>query len=155
MSYPLFLVLHVLGALLFIGALGLNAWWKRRADRVGDARVVAFTLDAILAVDLRFTLPGALLLLVGGGGLLAGGAGELLDRGWLSGGISLFLCTLVAWAVGLVTLQRQLRLHARRAGDGPLPEAYRRLSRFHALLAAVAVLLPLVALVLMVAKPGG
>lgn len=155
MNYELFKVLHVVGAVLFIGNLLLNVWWKLRADRRGDARLVAFTLDQMVASDLRFTVGGAVLLLVGGGGMLAQGAGEMMDQGWLSTGILLFLVALLAWAVVLLTLQRQLRARAQAAGDGPLPDAYRQLNRYWLPVAALVTLLPLVALVLMVAKPGG
>lgn len=155
MSYSLFMVLHVAGAVLFIGSLLLAGWWKRRADRNGDARLAAFTLDGLVACDLRFTASGALLLLVGGGGMLALGAGQLAEKGWLSGGIILFLVAALAWAVVLVPLQRQLRVLARGAGDGPLPETYRRMSRIWLLASAVANLTALAALILMVGKPGG
>jgi len=155
MNYELFKVLHVVGAVLFIGNLLLNGWWKLRADRRGDARLVAFTLDQMVASDLRFTVGGAALLLVGGGGMLALGAGEMMDQGWLSTGILLFLVALLAWAVVLLTLQRQLRARAQAVGDGPLPDTYRQLNRYWLPVAALVVLLPLAALVLMVAKPGG
>jgi uncharacterized membrane protein len=149
------MVLHVAGAVLFIGSLLLAVWWKWRADRSGDARLAAFTLDGLVAGDLRFTASGALLILVGGGGMLALGTGQLAEKGWLSGGIILFLIAALAWAVVLVPLQRQLRALARGAGDGPLPDAYRRMGRICLLASAVANLAALAALILMVAKPGG
>ena len=155
MNYSLFMVLHVAGAVLFIGSLLLAGWWKWRADRGGEARLAAFTLDGLIACDLRFTASGALLLLVGGGGMLALSTGQLAEKGWLSGGIILFLVAALAWAVVLVPLQRQLRVQARGAGDGPLPETYHRMSRIWLMASGVANLAALAALILMVAKPGG
>lgn|GEM_PF-400348 len=155
MIYSLFKVLHVLGAVLFIGSLLLAGWWKWRTDRNGEARLAAFTLDGILAGDVRFTASGALLLLVGGGGMLALGSDNLMTQAWLSGGIILFLVAALTWAVVLMPLLRQLRALARRAGDGPLPEVYRRMTQIWALASGVATLAALAALILMVAKPGG
>jgi len=155
MIYSLFKVLHVLGAVLFIGSLLLAGWWKWRADRNGEARLAAFTLDGILAGDVRFTASGVLLLLVGGGGMLALGSDQLMTQAWLSGGIILFLVAALTWAVVLMPLLRQLRALARRAGDGSLPEAYRRMTQIWALASGLATLAALAALILMVAKPGG
>ena len=154
MNYSLFIVLHVAGAVLFIGSLLFAGWRKWRADRSGEARLAAFTLDGLVAGDLRFTASGALLLLVGGGGMLVLGTDQLAEKGWLSGGIILFLVAALAWAVVLVPLQRQLRVLARGAGDGPLPETYRRMSRVWLLASGVANLAALTALILMMAKPG-
>lgn len=155
MSYALLKLLHVGGAVLFLGSLLLCGWWKRRADREGSAKVAGFTLDALGAADMRFTASGALLLLIGGGGLLASFAGDAVTPAWLSGGILLFLLAALAWAVGLLPLQRQLRRALRQASDGSLPDAYRRFSRYWAWTSGVATLAAFAGLLLMVVRPGG
>jgi len=154
MSYAIFKLLHLLGAVLFLGTLLLTLWWKLRADCSADARNAAFTVDQLIGADLRFTAPGAVLLLVGGGGLLAGVPDEMVTQGWLSGGIILFVATVVLWAVMLVPLQRQMRAALRRAGGTTLPDDYRRLSRYWLAAGVVAALLPLASLALMVLRPG-
>jgi uncharacterized membrane protein len=155
-SYALFNLLHVLGVVLFLGNLVVTAWWKLRADRSGSPRLVAFALRQVQLTDRVFTLGGALLLLVGGIGMLAQSGGELLEHGWLMGGISLFVFSAALWAVVLLPLQAQMRrtLHG-VAADAALPGDYLRLSRYWALAGGAATLLPLLALWLMVIKPGG
>jgi uncharacterized membrane protein len=148
MSYAALKLLHVVGAVLFLGSLLLCGWWKRRAER--DA-----TLDTIAAADTRFTASGALLLLIGGGGLLASFGGETVTPAWLSGGILLFLLAALAWAVGLLPLQRQLRRALRDAGQGALPEAYHRPGRYWTWTSNAATLAAFAGLLLMVLRPGG
>jgi uncharacterized membrane protein len=155
MSYAALKLLHVVGAVLFLGSLLLCGWWKRRAESDASVAVVTFTLDTIAAADTRFTASGALLLLIGGGGLLASFGGETVTPAWLSGGILLFLLAALAWAVGLLPLQRQLRRALRDAGQGALPEAYHRPGRYWTWTSNAATLAAFAGLLLMVLRPGG
>jgi len=156
LEYPFFKLLHVVGAVLFLGNLVVTAWWKQCADRTGNPQVVVFALRQVQLTDRLFTLGGAALLLVGGIGMLAVTDGELLNTGWLATGITLFVVSATLWAVVLIPLQSQMRrlLKGLSAGDR-LPAGYLRLSRFWMLAGSAATLLPLVALWLMVVKPGG
>ena len=150
MAYALFNLLHVLGAILFLGNLLVTAWWKVRADRTGRPLLVGYALREVQLTDRVFTLGGAALLLVGGIGMLVG-------HGWLRAGIALFVFSAALWAVVLLPLQVQMRRVVRGTGEEEgtdLPAEYRRLSRYWALAGIAATLLPLVALVLMVVKPG-
>ena len=155
MLNTLLTLLHVLGAMLFIGNLVFSAWLKLRADRAGDARSAASALDRVVATDLCITGAGAALVLLSGGGLLALGDLGDVTPGWLSGGIVLFLLSGLCWAVLLVPLQRRLRAFAHAAGNGPLPPDYTRLSRYWAVAGGAAILLPLLVLALMVLQPDG
>ncbi|HEY5719395.1 MAG TPA: DUF2269 family protein [Gammaproteobacteria bacterium] len=150
----MFKLLHVLGAVLFVGNLLVGAWWHWRAVRSADPRQAAQLFALLGAGDLRFTATGALLLLVGGGGLLSGAADALVTQAWLTGGISLFVFSAGLWAVVLVPLRRQLwRQLGRAPAGGTWPEGSGRLARGALLLAWLVAAMALGGLVLMVLRP--
>ena len=58
--------LHILGVVLFVGNIITAALWKTRADRSGDLATVAYAQRTVALADWAFTLPGVLLVIVGG-----------------------------------------------------------------------------------------
>lgn len=146
--------MHILGAILFIGNIVVTAWWKMAADRTGDPTVIAFAQRQVTLTDWVFTLGGALLL--GGAGLAAAWAGRVpATAPWLLWGEALFTLSGLLWLAVLVPLQRRLGRIARGLTPaGGIPAEYWRLERWWAIVGAVAVLLPVAALVPMVGKLG-
>jgi uncharacterized membrane protein len=153
MSYALLKTLHVLGAILLVGNIIVTAWWKASADRTRDPRIIAFAQRQVTLTDLIFTLGGVLLLAGAGYAMLLQGPWSL-TVGWLSWGQTLFIATGVIWLAVLVPVQlRQARLASAFAAGAPIPAQYWSLARLWMGFGALAVLLPLVAVVLMVFKP--
>ncbi len=82
--------LHVFGVVLFVGNVITAALWKTRADRSGDLATVAFAQRTVALADWAFTLPGVLLVLIGGYGMAAKRPWPLHGIGWLEWGQGLF-----------------------------------------------------------------
>ncbi|MFA5121934.1 DUF2269 family protein [Zavarzinia sp.] len=150
--YLLFKCLHLLGLVVFGGNIVVTAWWKTMADRTRDPRVIAFAQRQVTLTDWVFTLGGAVLLVVGGFG--AAGVGHLdMAAPWLRTGEILFGVSGLIWIAGLVPIQvRQARLARGFAAGGEIPVAYWRLGRLWYALGAPATILPLAAVVVMVAR---
>ena len=146
--------LHVFGVVLFVGNIIVSALWKTRADRTGDLATVAFAQRTVALADWAFTLPGVLLVLVGGYGMAAKRPWPLHGLPWLEWGQSLFFAAVLIWLIVLVPTQRRLIAlsdAARRAGTAQ-PE-FARLSRRWAVWGGIATVLPIIVLFLMVTKP--
>jgi len=58
--------LHLLGVVLLVGNIIVTALWKTLADRSGNPATVAFAQRTVALADWVFTLPGVLLVLIGG-----------------------------------------------------------------------------------------
>jgi uncharacterized membrane protein len=150
-------VLHILAVILFLGNIITGVFWKAHGDRSGDARIMAHTMDGIIRSDRWFTLPGVLLIIVFGIGAAVVAGLPILRTPWILQSLVLFLISGAAFMAQVAPLQVRLRaLAAAGAAGGSWDQAaYRHLSRRWELWGAVAVLTPLLAVVLMVTKPGG
>jgi uncharacterized membrane protein len=146
--YLILKLIHVAGVVLFLGNITVGVFWKRFSDRSRNAVVMAFTIDAIIAADRVFTIPGIVILLVGGLGAAYVGGIPILGTGWLLWGLIAFILSGLAFG----PLSRTQRLLSVAAHAGNLEE-YERLSKSWDLWGFIALALPVVAFVLMILKP--
>jgi uncharacterized membrane protein len=148
-------LLHLVAVVAFLGNITTGLFWKLHADRTRDPRIIAHTFDGIIRSDRWFTIPGVVLILVGGIGAAIVGGFPLLGTGWILWSIILFTVSGLAFVLRVAPLQSQLRALAQAgAGQGTFDWArYHRLARVWELWGAVALVTPVAALVLMVVKP--
>ncbi len=128
-SYLLLKTLHILGALLFFGVGLGSAWYKFKADRSGDLRVIAWCQNQIVTADWVFTLTSAFLLPITGL--------EMVRRlnipwttPWVVVGIAGYVLAGLLW-LPAVWLQIRMRDLAREAlqRNTPLPHEFHRANR--------------------------
>ena len=154
MSRNAWLMLHLLGVVIFLGNIVVTAVWKMLADRTRDPAVVAYAQRLVTVTDIAFTATGAALILVAGQ-VMAEDFGGIFGPLWLTVGWSLFVASGVIWLTILVPIQVMQSRLARTFRDGTeIPERYWRLSRLWAVVGTVATVLPLANLYFMVFKPG-
>lgn len=152
--YQFLKLLHILGAVIFVGNITVTAVWKVLADRSGDPRVVAFSQRVVTVTDFALTGTGATLVLISGLVMSASFEQPFWHIQWLAWGLGLFTISGIIWAAILIPIQiRQARLASTFRFDHAIPESYRRLSRIWILFGALATLLPLINLYFMVFKP--
>ena len=155
MSREAWLMLHVLGVVLFLGNIVVTAVWKVLADRTKSPPVVAYAQRLVTRTDIAFTATGVVLILVSGHVLAEGLGGVFGGPTWLTIGWSLFVASGVIWVAALIPIQvAQARLARRFATEAAIPERYWRLSTLWSVFGAVATILPLANLYFMVVKPG-
>ncbi|WP_110945080.1 DUF2269 family protein [Paenibacillus phocaensis] len=147
------LTLHLIGVLLMVGNIVTAAFWKIRADRTGNPRIMHHAAKNVMIADYVFTIPG-LALIVLSGGMMTGSLGySLMGLNWLTFSLSLFALTGLIWLLILLPMQRQMiRLSADGIESGSVPADYHKASRNWAIYGTVATLLPLGILYLMVTK---
>lgn len=141
-------LMHLAGVVLFLGNITVGVFWKQFADRSGNLTLMAYTMDAIIRADRIFTIPGIVILLIGGIGAAVVANIPILGTGWLLWGIGAFILSGVAFG----PLSRAQRKIAAAAHAGNLPE-YERLSKDWTLWGTLALLFPIVAFVVMILKP--
>ncbi len=156
--YSVLKFIHIFGVVLFVGNIIVTALWKTRADRSGDLATVAFAQRTVVLADWAFTLPGVLLILVGGYATALRRPFPLHGLPWLEWGQGLFYLAALIWLVVLVPTQRRLVKMSdaalrNRSLSGVLDPEFRRLSRRWATWGGLATLLPIIVLFLMVTKP--
>jgi uncharacterized membrane protein len=146
--------LHVMMAAYFLGGGTLIAWFKVRADRSGDPRIVAWTLREVVLADWVFTLPCALLLLASGLTMAIAFEFPIMETEWILAGIFDYTMAGILWvpAVRLQLRMRDLAVEAAEAGAVELPAEYHSATRKWLMLGAPAFLFSLHAFWAMCAK---
>lgn len=146
--------LHLFGMVLFVGNIITAALWKTRADRLGNLSTIAFAQRTVALADWAFTLPGALLVVIGGYGMAARRPWPLHGLRWLELGQGLFWLSVIIWIAVLVPAQRRLvALSEAGVKAGSLPPEFVRVSKRWAMWGGIATLLPIIVLFMMVTKP--
>jgi len=146
--YLLLKLIHLSGVVLFLGNITVGILWKRLADRTANAAIIAHTIDGIIRADRVFTIPGIIILLIGGLGAAHLGGYPILGTGWILWALAAF--ALAGAAFGPLSRNQRALSTAAHAGD--LAE-YERLSAAWNLWGGIALVLPIVAFVLMILKP--
>lgn len=149
MLYLLLKWLHVLAAIVAVGANITYGIWLVRASRQPDA--LPFTLRGIKVIDDRLANPAYGLLLVTG--LVMVFTGRLsLTTPWLLAALVLFVLVGLIGLLGFTpSLNRQIRL---LDSEGPDSPGYRAAARQGIVLGVILVVLVMVIVYLMVMKPG-
>jgi uncharacterized membrane protein len=146
--------LHFLGVVLFLGDIITAALWKTRADRSGDLATIAYAQRTVAMADWMFTLPGVLLVVIGGYGMAAKRPWPLHGIHWLEWGQGLFWLSAIIWIAVLVPAQRRLvALSEAAVKTGSLPPEFATVSKRWAMWGGIATLLPIIVLFWMVTKP--
>jgi uncharacterized membrane protein len=148
MIYLIFKLVHIIGVVLFLGNITVGVFWKTYADRSGNSAIMANTMDGIIAADRVFTIPGIVILVIGGFGAAIVGHVPVLSTGWLLWGFVAFILAGLAFGP-LSNAQRRIAVAAHA---GNLQE-YEELSKGWNLWGTIALILPAIAFVLMILKP--
>lgn len=154
MAYAILKVVHVLAVVMFLGNITVGIFWKAIADRTDDPRIIAHTLRGIIQADRWFTIPGIVGIVLGGVGTALIGGIPILGTGWILWSIALFIVAGVAFGP-VARAQRQMEALAQAASErGDFDRIrYAALSRTWAALGMIALIAPVLAVILMVAKP--
>lgn len=153
MEYSTVKLIHVLGAILFLGNIIVSAVWKIQADRTNDPLVIAFACRLINITDLTLTTLGSALIVIGGIGLFHATGISLSDAPYLIYGISLFGMAAMLWLAGLLPLQIYMSKIAAKTvanGETEMPESYEKCRKLWNLMGRIAILFPLGALYFMI-----
>lgn len=142
------LLLHLLGATMFLGNILAGAMWMARLGASGERGANRYVSVSINVGDIVLTGPGALLLLYNGL-VLATAYGGTFAIAWLRWGFLLFAALGTLWLLVLVPLQQRLITLADSAED----EAFERACGLYALPGAAAGIIALVVFGLMVLRP--
>ena len=152
MLYLVVKTAHILSALLFLGAGLMTAWYKVRADRAQDPKVIAWYAREIVLADWIFTLPSGITL-PATGVWLATLLGQPLGSGWVALGITCYALAGALWVPAAWLQLRMRRMAEAAAREGtPLPEQFRRDQRVWLALGVPAFAVSIFAVWLMVAK---
>lgn len=158
---PLYLplrLLHILGAMVFLGALAVALWWKLGADRSGDAGFAARTHRRLRALDGQVMGPSVLVTFAAGYAMIRFLGGRIANHAFVLWGLILLFAALSLWYFGMRHLSETLAVLAEsaEAARQPLGAEYARASATWVLCAGGALALSVLTAALMVFRlPSG
>lgn len=122
--YFLVKYLHVLGAIVILGAGTGIAFFMLMAHRTNDVDFIARTASVVVIADAIFTLSAVILQPVSGGLLMMLSATSFTER-WLLVSLALYAIAGLFW-IPVVFMQIEMRDLARKASEQrtALPERY-------------------------------
>jgi len=122
--YFLVKYLHVLGAIVILGAGTGIAFFMLMAHRTNDVDFIARTASVVVIADAIFTLSAVILQPVSGGLLMMLSATSFTER-WLLVSLALYAVAGLFW-IPVVSMQIEMRDLARKASEqrAALPERY-------------------------------
>lgn len=153
-GYQFVKLLHILGAILFIGNIVATGVWKIFADKTRSPVVIAFGQRMVKITDLALTGGGVSLVLLTGFHMIGTSGLNITEANWLVWALALFVASGLIWVLVLIPIQKkQTSLAQNLNSDSEIPEAYWQLGRSWIFWGGIATLLPIINLYLMVFKP--
>jgi len=140
-------VIHVLSAIVAVGANVTYAFWLRRAGR--DRTRLIDAISGVRTLDARLANPAYILLLVTGVGMVMTGAYSF-ETGWIAASVVLYVATAV---LGITAFGPAIRRQLAEAERDPMSANYAAAERRSNLLGILTTAIVVVIVVLMVAKP--
>lgn len=140
-------VVHVLAAIVAVGANVSYAFWLRSAGRDRDRLI--WSIQGVRRLDRAMANPGYLILLITGVGMVATGAYSF-SQGWLDAGLGLYVLTAI---LGITAFAPAIRRQLAEAERDPASAAYEAAARRTNLLGLVTTAIVVLIVVLMVTKP--
>ena len=81
--YALLKLIHVFAVIIFLGNIITGLYWMKKADKTNDLSIISFTMKGIISSDKLFTIPGVIIITIGGFSAAILGGVPLLRTGWI------------------------------------------------------------------------
>jgi uncharacterized membrane protein len=152
MVYLILKLIHIFGAIIFLGNITVGPFWKMHAERSKDPQKIADTFDGIIKADRYFTMPGVAIIIIFGIGAALHGGYNLITTPWIFWSLILVIISGAAFMAKVVPVQKKILALAKDGSQFSWDE-YRRLAKQWDIWGSIATLAPYVAIILMVIKP--
>lgn len=107
--YLLFKAIHLLAVVAFLGNITTGLFWMKFACKTNDTKYMHLTVSGIIVSDRLFTIPGVIIITIGGFGAAIYGGLPLLGTGWIFWPIVLFSLSGLFFAYKVVPLQTKMK----------------------------------------------
>lgn len=128
--YPWLRLIHIVSAMIFLGALTTALWWKLGVDRQMDAAFAARTHRRLRKLDGQILGPSALVIFATGYPMVRFFGGRIAQHMFVLFGLIFLFLALGSWYIGMRSLGDKLADDAESAEDRrePLGRDYARRS---------------------------
>ncbi len=107
--YVIFKCIHLLAVVAFLGNISTGLFWMRYSFQLKDINYMHHTVSGIILSDRYFTIPGVVIITLGGFGAAISGGIRLLGTGWIFWPLILFSLSGLLFAFKVVPLQTKMK----------------------------------------------
>ena len=152
-TYALLKLIHVFAVIIFLGNIITGLFWMRIADKTNNLYIISHTIKGIITTDKLFTIPGVIIITIGGLSAAIHGGIPLLKTGWIFWSLVLFSLSGLIFTLKLAPLQKKIfQLTENNDMEKFSYDLYRTSLKQWEMWGLLALLTPLAALVMMVLK---
>ena len=152
-TYALLKLIHVFAVIIFLGNIITGLFWMRIADKTNNLSIISFTIKGIITSDKLFTIPGVIIITIGGLSAAIHGGIPLLKTGWIFWSLVLFSLSGLIFSWKLAPLQNKIyQLIKNTNADNFNKVLYNSYLKQWEKWGLAALLTPLAAMVMMVLK---
>ena len=109
MTYNLLKLLHLFAVVIFLGNIITGLYWMRIAIKTRDLKIISHSVSGVIKSDRLFTIPGVIVITIGGFLAAIDGGIPILRTGWIFWSLVLFTISGLAFALKVVPLQARIR----------------------------------------------
>ena len=106
-TYALLKLVHVFAVIIFLGNIITGLYWMKKADKTNNLSIISFTMKGIINSDRLFTIPGVIVITIGGLSAALYGGIPLLKTGWVFWSLVLFTLSGLIFHPNLPPLNRK------------------------------------------------
>lgn len=152
-TYALLKLVHIFAVIIFLGNIITGLYWMKKADKTNNLSIILFTMKGIISSDRLFTIPGVIIITIGGFSAAIYGGVPLLKTGWIFWSLILFILSGLVFSWKLAPLQNKIYRLIKNADAANFNKVlYRSYLKQWESWGLVALLTPLGAMVMMVMK---
>jgi uncharacterized membrane protein len=153
--YTVLRVLHILGAVGFLGGLAMSVYWKLAADRSTDAGFASAVHRRLRRADAQIIAPSALVTFAAGYAMIRFFGSRIAEHAVALWGLILMFLALALWYFGMRRLGTRLAADAEASFEGGqrLTHEYAQKSVAYLALALAATALVLTVAIMMIVAP--
>ena len=106
--YVLLMLIHIFAVIIFLGNIITGLYWMKKADRTNNLSIISFTVKGIISIDKLFTIPGVVIITIGGFSAAIYRGIPILKTGWIFWSLVLFILSGLIFSWKLAPLQRKI-----------------------------------------------
>lgn len=108
MDYSYFKLVHILAVMLFFGNIITGLFWMSIAVKTKQVKIISHSIKGIIKSDAYFTLPGIILITLGGFMTAIYGHYPILHTAWILWSIILFSISGITFSIKVSPLQKKI-----------------------------------------------
>lgn len=108
MEYSHLKLIHLLAVTIFLGNTITALFWMNIAVKTKDLKIITHTMKGIITSDRYFTIPGVIIITVGGFMAAISGHYPILKTGWIFWSIILFSVSGIVFSFIVAPLQKKI-----------------------------------------------